>query len=287
MTSILRSPLPIRSLVKSVCGLTRLMNSVRSASSAGRDTKTRMSFSVRPISMVSIEALIGAPADSSVIPKVARISFCPSAVAPPWLPIAGKMNGRAPSDLSFAIAAVTTVAIWSMPRLPTATATDRPVRSTSEKTASSCAAVSAPVSCRRWSSSLALTSICWANTESDDLKLVSFMSRSEMVVEYRLKYSSERRLEPDFSFKSVRDFTTTEMTMKLHRKISAVILCAAVALLCGFGGKGKATLKKEVFGKTADGQGVDIYTLTNANGVEARITNYGGIVVSLKTPDRN
>jgi len=75
--------------------------------------------------------------------------------------------------------------------------------------------------------------------------------------------------------------------MKLHRKISAVILCAAVALLCGFGGKGKATLKKEVFGKTADGQGVDIYTLTNANGVEARITNYGGIVVSLKTPDRN
>ena len=65
------------------------------------------------------------------------------------------------------------------------------------------------------------------------------------------------------------------------------MLCAAIALLCGFGGKGKATLKKEVFGKTSDGQSVDIYTLTNANGVEARITTYGGIVVSLKTPDRN
>lgn len=49
----------------------------------------------------------------------------------------------------------------------------------------------------------------------------------------------------------------------------------------------KAGIKKDVFGKTGDGEAVDIYTLTNANGMEARITNYGGIVVSLKTPDRN
>ena len=41
------------------------------------------------------------------------------------------------------------------------------------------------------------------------------------------------------------------------------------------------------FGKTRDGAPVRIYTLTNKNGVEARIINYGGIVVSLKTPDRN
>src|SRR5262245_17282344 len=74
--------------------------------------------------------------------------------------------------------------------------------------------------------------------------------------------------------------------MKLHQTISAAILCAAIGLLCGFGGKGKATLKKEDFGKTKDGQSVELYTLTNANGVEARITNYGGIIVSLKTPDR-
>ena len=45
-------------------------------------------------------------------------------------------------------------------------------------------------------------------------------------------------------------------------------------------------IKKASFG-TVDGQNVDIYTLTSANGVEARITNYGGIVVSLKTPDKN
>jgi aldose 1-epimerase len=79
---------------------------------------------------------------------------------------------------------------------------------------------------------------------------------------------------------------TTEVMMKLQQTISTIALCAAVALLCGFGGKGKATLKKEDFGKTKDGQSVDLYTLTNANGVEARITTYGGIIVSLKTPDR-
>ena len=40
------------------------------------------------------------------------------------------------------------------------------------------------------------------------------------------------------------------------------------------------------FGKTLDGEPVDIFTLRNAGGIEARICNYGGIVVSLKTPDR-
>lgn len=40
------------------------------------------------------------------------------------------------------------------------------------------------------------------------------------------------------------------------------------------------------FGKTRDGVAIQIYTLTNTKGMEARITNYGGIVVSLKVPDR-
>jgi aldose 1-epimerase len=41
------------------------------------------------------------------------------------------------------------------------------------------------------------------------------------------------------------------------------------------------------FGAMPDGATIRIYTLTNQKGVEARITNYGGKVVSLKTPDRN
>jgi len=46
-------------------------------------------------------------------------------------------------------------------------------------------------------------------------------------------------------------------------------------------------VKKEAFGRLADGTAVDIYTLTNKAGIEARITTYGAILVSLKLPDRN
>ena len=34
------------------------------------------------------------------------------------------------------------------------------------------------------------------------------------------------------------------------------------------------------------GKTVDLYTLRNSKGAEARIMNYGGVVVSLKVPDR-
>ena len=44
---------------------------------------------------------------------------------------------------------------------------------------------------------------------------------------------------------------------------------------------------RKSFGKTPDGQPVDLYVLTNKSGAEASITNYGGAVVSLKVPDRN
>lgn len=46
-------------------------------------------------------------------------------------------------------------------------------------------------------------------------------------------------------------------------------------------------IKGRPFGKTADGTPVEIYTLTNAHGMEAQIMTYGGIVVSLKAPDRS
>ncbi|HEY2963362.1 MAG TPA: aldose epimerase family protein [Pyrinomonadaceae bacterium] len=45
-------------------------------------------------------------------------------------------------------------------------------------------------------------------------------------------------------------------------------------------------IAKKNFGSTA-GQDVSLYTLTNERGFEVTITNYGGAVVSLKTPDRN
>lgn len=44
---------------------------------------------------------------------------------------------------------------------------------------------------------------------------------------------------------------------------------------------------KSSFGKTPAGEPVDLYLLTNKNGVEAAISTYGGAVVSLKVPDRD
>ncbi len=44
---------------------------------------------------------------------------------------------------------------------------------------------------------------------------------------------------------------------------------------------------KKPFGKTPDGQQVDLYVLTNKTGAEAAISTFGGAVVSLKVPDRN
>ena len=47
------------------------------------------------------------------------------------------------------------------------------------------------------------------------------------------------------------------------------------------------TINQAPFGKTPDGTPVEIYTLRNDKGMEARIMTYGGIVQSLKVPDKN
>jgi aldose 1-epimerase len=46
-------------------------------------------------------------------------------------------------------------------------------------------------------------------------------------------------------------------------------------------------MEKKAFGTTPDGKTADLYILTNKNGMEVSITNYGGIVTSIKVPDRN
>lgn len=41
------------------------------------------------------------------------------------------------------------------------------------------------------------------------------------------------------------------------------------------------------FGSTSTGEPVNLYTLTNQNGVELRVISYGGIITSLRVPDRD
>ena len=44
--------------------------------------------------------------------------------------------------------------------------------------------------------------------------------------------------------------------------------------------------KKEVFGTTKDGKQASLYTVENKNGVVAKYTDFGAILVSLYVPDK-
>jgi aldose 1-epimerase len=66
---------------------------------------------------------------------------------------------------------------------------------------------------------------------------------------------------------------------------------ALVLILAGMSACSKKTedagaMKPQPFGTTAEGTQVFLYTLKNHSGMEAKITNYGGIVVSLRVPDK-
>jgi len=71
------------------------------------------------------------------------------------------------------------------------------------------------------------------------------------------------------------------------RRLLALGASAALWAGCAAPGPAPSPIAHEPFGTTPDGQAVEIYTLRNRNGVEARIMTYGGIIVSLKVPDKN
>jgi aldose 1-epimerase len=85
--------------------------------------------------------------------------------------------------------------------------------------------------------------------------------------------------------------------MTPHRLAMALMTVAVPAAACGSGSNQQsptpagavspAAVKRAPFGQLADGTAVEIFTLTNANGVEVRTIPYGAIVVSIKVPDRD
>jgi aldose 1-epimerase len=68
-------------------------------------------------------------------------------------------------------------------------------------------------------------------------------------------------------------------------------LAVVVALLAGSASAAprehRPTVTKEFFGFTPDHQRVDRYTLTNSSGMQVKIITYGGIVQSVRVPDRH
>jgi aldose 1-epimerase len=63
-------------------------------------------------------------------------------------------------------------------------------------------------------------------------------------------------------------------------------LGAAGLVGCATMSKSNSSITKAAFGKMPDGVPVEIFTLRNARGAEARIITYGGVVQSLRMPDR-
>jgi aldose 1-epimerase len=78
-----------------------------------------------------------------------------------------------------------------------------------------------------------------------------------------------------------------EVLMKMLHAIPVLLAVGCLLFLAGCMQETKFSIQKSPFGKTSDGTEADLYTLKNKNGVEAKITNYGGTVVSLTAPDRN
>jgi len=72
--------------------------------------------------------------------------------------------------------------------------------------------------------------------------------------------------------------------------INRILLITGAVCALGLAGCAmthSAPAEKQAFGTTTDGQPVYLYTLKNSKGCEARIMNYGGILQSLKVPDKN
>lgn len=68
-----------------------------------------------------------------------------------------------------------------------------------------------------------------------------------------------------------------------------VMIAATVANRRHHGGAvtAKAGITQAPFGTAPDGHAVGVFTLTNTHGVEVRVMTYGGIILSIKVPDRD
>ena len=63
-------------------------------------------------------------------------------------------------------------------------------------------------------------------------------------------------------------------------------IVAAAALMLGASAPAFAGITHEAWGGVR-GDGVDLYILTNASGMEARITNYGAVITAIRVPGRD
>ncbi len=68
--------------------------------------------------------------------------------------------------------------------------------------------------------------------------------------------------------------------------VGAAVAAATLAAQTG-ARRNAASVARSATSAQADGKRIDMFTLTNAHGIEVKAISYGGIITSLKTPDRN
>jgi aldose 1-epimerase len=94
-------------------------------------------------------------------------------------------------------------------------------------------------------------------------------------------------MEGEFMHQTRRSFG--DLTHLAARLGSAALLVVTIGLLGATASASSVslppTITKASFGTLPDGTPVDVYTLSNARGMEVRILTYGGILQSIKVPD--
>ncbi|MFW9597992.1 MAG: aldose epimerase family protein [Paludibacter sp.] len=68
---------------------------------------------------------------------------------------------------------------------------------------------------------------------------------------------------------------------------NTIYMLLVVALMGSCSKSTLSTIQKEKFDTTVDGKSISLYQLTNKNGLEMQVTNFGARIVTLFTPDKN
>lgn len=73
--------------------------------------------------------------------------------------------------------------------------------------------------------------------------------------------------------------------MEINKKLTNIIWVSLSIILLS--NCSTVKVSKTPFGSTSNCTAVDLFTLENPNGMQAKITNYGGILTQLHVPDKN
>lgn len=76
------------------------------------------------------------------------------------------------------------------------------------------------------------------------------------------------------------------ISLRQTASTAGTFVCGALLVSSAIAHAAPKGISQQPFGTLPDGRKATLYTLSNANGVTATITNYGGIVTALRVPDK-